>query len=82
VHEYRYTIELDADQRPRFRDPHGRLVAPVPERAMVSNLGWPTIRAANQPLAISADTNACKWDGNPVDYGAVIDYLVIADGLN
>jgi hypothetical protein len=82
VHEYRYTIELDRDQRPQFRDPHGRLVVAVPERPMVSDLGWPTIRAANQPLAIRADTNACKWDGNPVDYGAVIGYLVVADGLN
>jgi hypothetical protein len=30
VHEYRYTIELDTDSRPQFRDPHGRLVAAVP----------------------------------------------------
>jgi hypothetical protein len=82
VHEYKYTIELDPDQRPQYRDPHGRLVVAVPERPVVSDLGWPSIRAANQPLAISADTNACKWDGNPVDYGAVIGYLVVADGLN
>jgi hypothetical protein len=82
VHEYKYTIELDSDQRPRFRDPHGRLVVAVPERPMVSDLGWPTIRAANEQLAIRADTNACKWDGHPVDYGAVIGDLVVADGLN
>ena len=49
---------------------------------MVSDLGWASIRAANAPLAISADVNACKWDGNPVDHGAVISYLVVADGLN
>ena len=82
VHEYGYTIELDSDQRPRFRDPHGRLVDAVPERPVVAELGWPSIRAANEPLAISAETNACKWDGNPVDYGAVIGYLVVADRLN
>jgi len=82
VHEYGYTIELDSDQRPRFRDPHGRLVVAVPERGVAADLGWPSIRAVNQPLAISAETNACKWDGNPVDYGAVIGYLVTADGLS
>ena len=27
VHEYRYTVEMGADQRPRFRDPQGRVVA-------------------------------------------------------
>jgi hypothetical protein len=82
VHEYGYTIELDADQRPRFRDPHGQLVVAVPDRPQVADLGWPTIRTANEPLRITADTNACKWDGNPVDHGAVIGYLVAADGLN
>jgi hypothetical protein len=49
---------------------------------MVSDLGWPAIRVENGPLAISADTNTCKWDGNRVDYGAVIGGLVVADGLN
>jgi len=82
VHEYKYTIELDSDQRPRFRDPHGRLVIAVPERSIAPELGWSKIRAANEPLAISAETNACRWDGNPVDYGAVIGHLVTADDLN
>ena len=82
VHEYGYVIELDADQRPRFRDPHGRLVVAIPDRPVIADLGWPTIRAANEQLQITAETNACKWDGNPVDYGAVIGYLVVADGLN
>jgi len=57
-------------------------VEAVPERPAVTDLGWPSIRAANEARAINAETNACKWDGNPVDYGAVIDYLVVADGLN
>jgi hypothetical protein len=57
-------------------------VEAVPERPAVTDLGWPSIRAANEARAINAETNACKWDGNPVDYGAVIDYLVVADGLD
>jgi hypothetical protein len=81
VHEYGYVIELGADQRPRFRDPHGRLVAAVPSRPPVEGVGWPWIRAVNEPLAISADTIACEWDGNPVDYGAIVGHLVTADRL-
>jgi len=81
VHEYGYVIELGAAQRPRFRDPHGRLVAAVPSCPTVTDLGWPPIRAVNKPLAIDADTIACEWDGNPVDYGAIVGHLVAADGL-
>jgi len=81
VHEYGYTIELGPDQRPLFRDPHGWPVAAVPERPMMADLGWPWIRAANEALAIDADTIACEWDGKPVDYGAIVGHLVVADGL-
>jgi uncharacterized protein DUF222/HNH endonuclease len=81
VHEYGYTIELGPDQRPQFREPDGRLVAAVPGRGLGPGLGWPQIRAANEPLAIDAETIACEWDGNPVDYGRVVDELVVVDGL-
>src|SRR5215510_11458739 len=81
VHEYGYTIEFDPDQRPRFRDPRGLLVAEVPERPVIADLGWPRIRAANAPLSITADTIACGWDGTPADYGAIVGHLLIADDL-
>jgi Domain of unknown function (DUF222)/HNH endonuclease len=81
VHEYRYTLELGEDQRPRFRDPHGRLVAAVPGRPAVTDLGWPEIRAVNEPLAIDADTIACEWNGRPVDYGAIVGHLAVVDDL-
>jgi hypothetical protein len=55
-------------------------VAPV--RQGGADLGWPRIRVANEPLAIDADTIACEWDGSPVDYGMVIDQLVVVDGLS
>ena len=81
VHEYGYTIELGPDQRPRFRDPHGRLVAAVPASPAAADLGWSRLRAVNEPLAIDAETIACEWDGNPVDYGAIVGHLVVVDGL-
>jgi hypothetical protein len=81
VHEYGYAIELGPDQRPRFRDPHGRWIAAVPERPHVAELGWSQIRAANETLQIDADTIAGPWDGTPVDYGRIVGHLAAADGL-
>ena len=81
VHEYGYTIDLGPDKHPRFRDPGGRLVTAVPARDPGPELGWPQLRAANEPLAIDAETIACEWDGSPVDYARVIDELVVVDGL-
>jgi len=81
VHEYGYTIELGEDQRPQFRDPHGRPVAVVPSPTGVADLGWPSIRAVNESLAIDANTIACEWDGRPVDYGTIVGHLATADGL-
>ena len=81
VHELGFTIELGADQRPRFRDPQGRLVAPVPELPALADLGWPQIRTANEALAIDADTIAGPWDGTRVDYARIVGHLATADGL-
>jgi hypothetical protein len=77
-----YTIELDEEQRPRFRDPHGWVVVARPPRPIPPDLGWPRIRAQNEGLGIDAETNACKWDGKRVHYAAMIDQLVIGDGLH
>jgi hypothetical protein len=48
---------------------------------VTAGVGWPRIRAANEPQRITADTIACEWDGTPVDYGAIIGHLVVADRL-
>jgi hypothetical protein len=81
VHEYGYSIELGPDQRPRFRDPHGRWVPAVPELPRVAELGWPEIRAANAALQIDADTIAGPWDGTLVDYARIVGHLCAVDGL-
>jgi len=72
---------MAADQRPQFRDPRGRVVAAVPARPELIELGWQPMCAANAPLEIDADTIACEWDGGPVDYGAIVGHLVMVDGL-
>jgi hypothetical protein len=81
VHEYGYQIELGLDQRPCFRDPRGRLVAEVPARRVMADLGWPGIRAANAPLAVTADTIACGWDGRPANYAAIVGHLLAVDSV-
>ena len=81
VYEYGYTIELGPDQRPRFRDPHGRQVAEMPARPIRADLGWPQIRAMNEPLAIHAGTIAGPWDGTLVDYGRIVGHLASANHL-
>ena len=81
VHEHGDAIELGPDQRPRFRDPRGRLIPAVPPRPATADHGWTTMRAANASLEIDASTIACEWDGAPIDYGAVVDHLVVVDGL-
>jgi hypothetical protein len=81
VHECGYVIEIDADQRPQFRDPRGRLVTAVPAPPTLPDLGWPTIQAANEALEIDGDTLACERDGSPMRYSAVVDQLVVVDGL-
>jgi hypothetical protein len=84
VHEYGYQVEMGPDQRPRFRDPRGRLVPAVATRPAVAPgaLGWPHILAANEGLAIDAGTHACDWDGKPMPYGTVIGHLAITDDLD
>jgi hypothetical protein len=52
----------------------------VPDGPVIADLGWPRIRAANAPLAITADTIACEWDGSPADHGEIVRYLLAADG--
>jgi hypothetical protein len=81
VHEYGYEIELGADGRPQFRNPHGLRVTAAPAPPAMADLGWPGIRAANAWLGISADTIACGWDGRPVDYGTIVGHLAVTDGL-
>jgi len=45
--------------------------------------GWGSpAAAANEMLAIDADTIACGWDGSRVDYGRIVGHLVVADGLS
>jgi len=79
VHEYGYSIELDSDGSPRFIDDRSRRVLAAPSPARPPGLGWEAILESNRDLAINSTTNECGYDGNPIDYGYVIEDLVHAD---
>jgi hypothetical protein len=72
----------DGGGRPGCGGPRGRIVPAVPERHSASDLGWPSIRAANAGLGINAETIACEWSGKPMPYANVVDQLVTVDELN
>lgn len=82
LHEYGYTVTLDDQQQPHYFDPQGREVVAAPEPAHPANLGWRAIAEANRALGITAETNACRWDGDRVNYGDAIDDLVRLDKIN
>lgn len=75
VHEYGCSIELCADG-PRFLDHRGRRILEAPPRPRPADLGWAALRARHAELQLAASTNAPRWDGERIDYGAVIDALV------
>jgi len=75
VHEHGYRVELGDDGHAHFFDPRGRRVEPRPPRPRPPRLGMDAIRARNAPLAITAATNACRWDGEPIDDREIVAAL-------
>jgi hypothetical protein len=76
VHELGYSVALLADGSFEFRDPHGRLVKPVPDRIEVST-EWAmrAIRDRNAALGIDGNTTAHGWNGQPIDYALAVNDL-------
>jgi hypothetical protein len=75
VHEYGCSIELHADG-PRFFDRRGRPILDAPPPSRPPALGWEAILARHAELPITASINEPRWDGDRINYEAVIDDLV------
>ena len=67
AHEYGYRIELDRDLVPRFKTRRGEPVAEAPAPSPGASL---TYRAT-----ITPETNACGWDGEPLQYDLIVGGL-------
>jgi len=61
VHEYGYSIEIDATMKPRFFEPRGRRVVEAPLPPVNAYRGWDIITDANLDLNITSETTVCGW---------------------
>ncbi|MBP9084948.1 MAG: hypothetical protein KBG15_02475 [Kofleriaceae bacterium] len=63
-----------------FFDHRNRVIDAHPARTTPNNVSAPgglaALHDAHAALAITANTNASKWTGEPIDYARCIDYLV------
>jgi hypothetical protein len=76
IHEQGYQMSMDDSGRVTFRHPRGHVIVATPPRPKPPELGWPSIRAANEPLDLDATTGTCKWAGEDMDYGYAIDVIL------
>ncbi len=80
LHEGGCRVETDGANGWNFFDHRNRLIDPQPARTIASNVsqrhGLAALHDAHAALAITANTNASKWTGEPIDYARCIDYLV------
>jgi hypothetical protein len=79
LHEYGFTVVVDAKAGLVFRDPRGRVIAPVPVAAAPPELGWPTIEAQNRELDLRAEVLPKGWNGAPVNWTWVIRDILATD---
>jgi hypothetical protein len=79
LHTHHFTME--AGSPPRFFDERGLPIQHVPPRPQPADLGWSTIRRTNAHLGIREETNACRWDGDEIDYEAAVAELCRLEDL-
>ena len=80
LHEGGYRVAADGSNGWDFFDHRNRLIDPHPARTTPNNTaalrGLAALHDAHVTLAITPNTNASKWTGEPIDYARCIDYLV------
>ena len=80
LHEGGCRVEADGANGWVFFDHRNRRIDAQPARLAVTDTGarsgLDALHHAHAALAITADTNASKWTGDPIDYARCIDDLV------
>ncbi len=80
LHEGGYRVESNRTNGWDFFDHRNRLIDAQPARTTPNDTrarhGLAALHDAHAALAITANTNASKWSGEPIDYPTCIDYLV------
>ena len=80
LHEGAVSVVLDVHQQPTFRDARGTIIDVEHPRAALHD-PWPALGQANAALGITARTNRCRWDGQPIDRHQSVADLARLDGL-
>ncbi len=80
LHEGGCRVEGNGAHGWNFFDHRNRRIEAQPGRATTSDVGarrgLAALHDAHAALAITANSNASKWTGGPIDYARCIDYLV------
>ncbi len=77
LHEGGSRVEANGAGGWNFFDHRNRVIEVQPARPSVGQQGGlAALHVAQEELAITANTNASKWTGTPIDYARCIDYLV------
>ena len=80
LHEGGCRVESNGANGWHFFDHRNRRIDAQPARTTAntigSRFGLEALRDAHAALGITANTNASKWIGEPIDYARCIDYLV------
>ena len=80
LHEGGCRVEANGGNGWNFFDHRNRLIEAQPARTSGNNAdqrrGLAVLRDAHAGLAITANSNASKWTGEPIDYSQCINYLV------
>ncbi|MBP9086461.1 MAG: DUF222 domain-containing protein [Kofleriaceae bacterium] len=80
LHEGGCRVESNRTGGWDFFDHRNRIIDAQPARPTSNNTdgrrGLAALHDAHAALAITANTNASKWTGEPIDYARCIDYLV------
>ncbi len=80
LHEGGCRVEGNSANGWDFFDHRNRRIDAQPARTTTSNVGarhgFAALQDVNAMLAITANTNASEWTGEPIDYARCIDYLV------
>ena len=77
VHEGGFRLERREDGTLRFLDPDGDEVLSTGKRPPLADPGWETLRnrLSDEGFVPDAHTAYPSWDGDPVDFDAVLDAL-------
>ena len=75
VHEGGFTVKMNPNGQPEFRDPNGKLLPPAPETRFRGNVFALVTQNRRNGLDVSAETCVPNWGGEVMDSDMVVGAL-------